>query len=806
MLQNYVKIALRNLTKHKGYTFINVSGLAIGLASCVFIFFFVTDELSYDRFHTHADRLYRVALDAKLSETELAAPIAPAPMAMTVMEEFPEVETAARLFTFGGERWLRQGDRRFLEDGVVLADSTFWDVFTFPLIEGDPETALKDPQTIVLTETMADKYFGRTDIVDETLYFQDTTAFRVTGVLADLPSNSHLDFDFLVSMTTDPNANSTFWVSNNYMTYLVLHPEASPEAIHAKFPDLIEKYAGPQIQQFMGGPYEDFLAAGNYLNYRLQPVTDIHLHSDLQFEVATNSDIAYVYIFTAIGIFLLLIACINFMNLATARSANRAKEVGMRKVLGSSRRQLVQQFLSESMLLSVLAFVLAVGLVALMLPVFNDLTGKEISMAIFRNPMLWSLMILFSLSVGALAGSYPALFLSGFRPAAVLKGELQAGAKNSVLRNSLVVLQFSISIALIVGTIVVYNQLDYVQNQSLGFDKEHVVVVQQAGVLGGQQETFKEALRQSPKVLTAARTAQVPGGLIGQNAYHPEGAAREETRVAGFIFADMDLVETLDIAMAEGRPFSHDFSTDSSAYVINEAAVASFGWTDGVGKKIAQPGGPNGQIVEGEVIGVMKDFHFRSLHDPIGPMVIQVGNFPMANILVRIEGGDIAQTLGFMEQTWNEFVPNQPFFYSFLDDDFDALYRAEQQLSGIFTGFAMLAILIACLGLFGLASFMTEQRTKEIGVRKVLGASVGQIVFLLSKEFTKLVGVAFVVAAPAAYFAMDWWLQDFAYHTPLGVGTFILAGVLALFIAWLTVSYQSIKAAFANPVDSLQYE
>lgn len=806
MFQNYVKIALRNLAKYKGYTFINVSGLAIGLASCVFIFLFVTDELSYDRFHEQADQLYRVTLDAKLVETELAAPIAPAPMAATLVEEFPEVQAAARLFTFGGERWLRHGDRRFLEEQVVFADSTFFELFSFPLVAGDARTALTQPRTMVLTEAMAEKYFGRTDVVDESIYFQDTTAFRITGVLADLPSNSHLDFDFLISMVTRQDAQNTFWVSNNFMTYVLLHPEATREAVDAKFADLVKKYAGPQIRQFMGAPYEDFLAAGNYLRYRLQPVTDIHLHSGLQFEVATNSDIAYVYIFSAIGIFLLLIACINFMNLATARSANRAKEVGMRKVLGSSRRQLVQQFLSESMLLSVLAFVLAIVLVVVLIPVFNGLTGKAFTTTIFANPVLVGGMILFALVVGLLAGSYPALFLSSFRPAAVLKGELQSGAKNSALRNSLVILQFAISIALIVGTIVVYNQLNYVQNQSLGFDKEHVVVIQQAGSLRGQQEAFKQRIKQSPRILQASGTAQVPGGLIGQNAYLPEGSSQQETRMAGFIFADLNFVQTLDIPLAEGRAFSQDFPSDSSAYIINEAAVALFGWDQGVGKRITVPGAGPGQEATGEVIGVMEDFHYRSLHEAIAPIVLQVGNGPMPNILVRIQGTDIPQTLGFLEQTWNEFVSNQPFYYTFLDDDFAALYRAEQQLSKIFTGFAVLAILIACLGLFGLASFMTEQRTKEIGVRKVLGASVSQVVFLLSKEFTKLVMVAFVVAAPLAYFAMDWWLQDFAYHTPLGVGTFVLAGVLALLIAWLTVSYQSIKAAFANPVDSLQYE
>ncbi|MFQ5569479.1 MAG: ABC transporter permease [Rhodothermales bacterium] len=808
MFKSYLKIALRNLRKHVGYTLINLVGLAAGIACCLLIVLFVQDERSFDRFHEQADQIYRVRLEGQFSGSELNAPVTPAPMAAALVKDFPEVQTSTRIFPFAGQQLLRRGDQYFIEEGVYFVDSTFFDIFTFPLLRGNPETALKAPNMLVLTESMASKYFGKEDPMGQSLIIGDSTHYEISGIIADVPANSHFQFDFLASMTSLPFSQSEVWISNNFFTYLVLPEHADVAQLEAQLPEFFKKYAGPQINDALGLQFDEFMEAGNVLEYHLQALTDIHLHSNLQFELGTNSDIAYVYIFSAIAFFILLIACINFMNLATARSAGRALEVGMRKVLGSSRKQLIRQFLGESILLSFIALLLAVGLMVLLLPSFNELAGKEISAAFLGNiPVLIGLGGI-ALAVGLIAGSYPAFFLSAFRPVTVLKGTLQGGMKSSLLRNGLVVFQFAISIGLIAGTMVVSNQLSYVRNKKLGFDKEHVVVIQRAGQLGEQQDAFKQEVRAHSSTVNIAGTTALPGGLFGATAYQPEGAPANETHLMAPVFVDHDFVKTLGMTMASGRAFSEDFPSDSAAFLLNRASVRALGWgeTDPIGKKITQFANTPENFFTGEVVGVIEDFHYASLHQEIGSLAIRLSNFPLPFLAVRIRPDDISGTLAFLEETWRTFAPDEPFQYTFLDEDFNAQYQAEERLGNIFTAFALFAILIACLGLFGLASFTAEQRKKEIGVRKALGASIPQIVLLLSKEFTKLVLIAFVVAAPVAYFAMNDWLQDFAYQTSLGVGTFLIAGILALAIAWLTVSYQSVKAAVANPVESLRYE
>ncbi len=806
MFASYLKIALRNLRKQPGYTFINVTGLAVGIACCILIVLFVRDELSYDRFHADADRIYRVVMDGKIADRILHAPVTPAPMAATLVDEVPEVEAATRLFTLAQQTLVRYEDRQFVEERFFFADSNFFDLFTVELLQGDPQAVLARPNTVVLTTETAARYFPGGEAVGQTIQV-DGDDYTVTGIARPLPHNAHFHFDFLATMKGWPPAENTFWVSNNLATYVRLREGASPEGFQAKFDAMMEKYAGPQIQQFLGQSMQDFIKAGNRLTYYLQPLTAIHLGADLEFETEPGGDMAYVYIFSAVAFFILLLACINFMNLATARSAGRAREVGMRKVLGSDRVQLIRQFLAESVLLSLIALVLAVGLAMAALPVLNGLAGKAISHAAFAHPAAIAGLLALGVVVGLLAGSYPAFFLSAFQPITVLKGKFQTSARGAWLRSGLVVFQFAISITLIVSTLVVYNQLTYVRHKQLGWDKEHVVVVQRAGALGDQFRAFKEEVREMPDVVGAGASNTIPGGIFGQTAYQGDGAATGQNFTMSPMVVDHDWVETMGIAMAAGRDFARDFATDSSAYVINEAAARKLGWGDeAVGKHLNLLGANDGAGLRGEVIGVMRDWHFASLHRPIDALAARLTDDPLPFLMVRIRSDNVPATLASLEQAWRRFAPEQPFDYAFLDQSFDTQYEAEQRLGTIFTTFSVFAILIACLGLFGLASFTTQQRTKEIGVRKVMGATVPQIILLLSKEFTRLVLVAFVVAVPVGYLAMSRWLADFAYRTPVHWWIFAAAGLAALAIAVLTVSYQSVRAAVADPVDALRYE
>ncbi|MCH8960782.1 MAG: ABC transporter permease [Bacteroidetes bacterium] len=804
MLTNYLKIALRNLRKHKGYTFINITGLAVGLACCLLIVLFVRDELSYDRYHDNADRIYRITLDALLGEQEIHGPISPAPMAQALVNDFPEVVQATRLFTFTDETLVRYQANRFVEERFFFGDSTFFEVFTFPLLQGDPKTALVEPNTVVLTESTARKYFGQENPIGQTLRVNEQTDYEVTGVMADVPTNSHFHFDFLGSLGTLDNSRNPIWVSNNFRTYFLLAEGHSPEALEAKFPAMVENYAGPQVEQILGITIDQFFASGGRFAFQLQALTDVHLHSQFDFEIEPNGDITYVYAFSVIAFLILLIACINFMNLATARSANRAKEVGVRKVLGSNRRQLTLQFLMESMLLSVIALGVALVLAAVLLPVFNNLSGKALQIDYLDGFML-SGVIGLAVLVGLLAGSYPAFFLASFSIVNVLKGQGPVGMKSSGLRSGLVVFQFVISIALMIGTAMVYRQVDFIQNKRLGFEKEHVIVLERFNALGPQQQAFKQQIQQHPNVVAVAAANTLPGRSFGDTSFIPEGAPPEDIRNIHLLYTDFDLLETLNLELVDGRFFSRDFATDSTAIVLNEAAVKELGWTEAVGKRLVSPSFSGGESQFITVVGVVKDFHFESLRQAIGPLGLFIGR-NLNYLTVRIQPGDVSGTLAAFEAQWKTFAPEQPFTYSFLDRDVDALYQADQRTGSLFGTFALLAIMIACLGLFGLAAFTAEQRTKEIGVRKVLGASVGGIVLLLSKEFTKLVALAFVVAAPLAYFATNRWLQDFAFQADFSWWIFVLAGLAALTIAWLTVSYQSIRAALTNPVEALRYE
>ena len=805
MIRNYLKIALRNLQNQKLYTSLNILGLSIGIASCLLILLYVYHEFSYDTFHTKADRIYRVGLNGKIAEQEVFTTSTTPPLAFTVVEEFPEVENAVRLYTHADEKVIRYGEMVISEEKVYFADSTFFDVFSFPMLQGDPATALKEPNSLVLTEEIARKYFGEEPALGKTLLV-DTKKIphTVTGILENLPDNAHFHFNMLRSMSTLEYSRNEGWFNNSFVTYLLLHEGAPAEAVDEKLTGLVEKYVGPEVQQFMGLSLEQFVAQGNKYGYFLQPLLDIHLYSELSDELEPNGDIAYVYIFLAIAFFIILLACINFMNLATARSANRAKEVGVRKTLGSLRRHLVRQFMTESVLMSLIATLLALVAAVLLLKPFNQLAGKEISVALFAEPWFILSLLMLTLLVGVVAGSYPAFYLSSFRPVEVLKGKLKAGMKSSGIRNVLVVFQFFISITLIICTLLVYQQLEYTRSKNLGFEKENVLVVSGIHRLPeGQQEAMKQELISQSQVVNASISNNVPPGVNNTTIFRKKGT--EEDILISTYHVDHEHLPTMEIDLLQGRNFSRDFLTDTTAILLNEAAVQAFGFEAPLNEEILYFGGEYGMTMPFKIIGVIKDFNFESLRNNIRPLALMLST-EGTNLTVRMAAGDPAATLATVEQTWNRYAPDEPFQYSFLDEDFDALFRAEQRLGQVFSVFTGFAILVACLGLLGLAAFMAEQRTKEIGIRKVMGASVPSVILLLSKDFTKLVIVSFLLAVPLAWYIMHQWLSGFAFRIEIGPGIFVLAGVSALLIAWLTVSWQSARAATANPVKSLRSE
>lgn len=803
MLKNYVKIALRNLLRQKSYSLINVVGLAVGMACCLLILLFVRHELSYDRFHDQADQIYRVALKRLYPNHETFYAVTQAPLAPTMKIDYPEVIDATRLFRVPGSVNLRYQDKQFEEQRYLFADSNFFDVFSFTLLRGNPETALARPNSIILTQANARKYFGDDEPIGKVIN-NGNNDLTVTGVVADPPGNSHLQFDAIASLISTGLATSQNWISFATHSYIVLQPGTSPDALQAKLPQMAEKYIGPQIHGRLQMSFAEYQAAGNGYEYFLQPITDIHLHSQLENEIAANGDITYVYAFTAISIFILLIACINFMNLATARSAGRAREVGIRKVLGSYRSQLVRQFLLESLLLTFVAALLAIVIVEIAFPYFADLAGRNITNDLLYSPVLLPGLFGFAVLVGLLSGSYPAFFLSAFRPIAVLRGKLESGG-GSNLRNVLVVLQFGISIVFIVGTLVVQGQLRFVQTKNLGFDKEQLIVVENAFFLQDKAEAFDNTIRQQAGVVGVSGTSALPGGFFPGEMFQPRGV-HSENLTTRFMVVDHDFIETMGMRMIAGRSFSRQFPSDSLAIILNQTAVRDLGFDEPVGRQVVRP--DDGKLFT--IIGVIEDFHFQTLHHDISSLVLMkrgtaAGNFTAARI-IRVQPDFIDPILAHLQKTWSELVPAQPFKYSFFDETFAAAYSTERTTGRIFAIFAGLAIFIACLGLFGLAAFTTQQRTREIGVRKVLGASVTSILFLLSRDFSKLVLIAFVLASPLAYFAMQGWLSNFAYRISLTPFFFLGAGLVALLIAWLTVSYQAIRAALINPVIALKHE
>jgi putative ABC transport system permease protein len=790
MIRNYIKTAFRSLLKNKGFTFINILGLALGLATCLLIVFYVVDELSYDRYNTKADRIYRVNTDLKFGGVTTAFAIAAPPVGDALVKTFPEVENATRIGLAVNLRF-KKGTENIQESKAVYCDPSIFDIFTLPMIAGDPKTALTEPNSIVISESAAKKYFNTTNVVGKTLILasNDNSPHKVSGVIKDLPSQSHFRADFFLPLDANQDHN---WTHFNFNTYILLKPGANTNHLEAKFDDLIQKnMTTPSFD------YSKFAAKGNFIKLSLTPLTDIHLQSNRQRELAANGNVQYVYIFSVIALCILILACVNFMNLSTARSSNRAREVGVRKVLGSSRKHLIAQFLSESLIVTFIAAVIAVLIAWALLPLFNQLSGKELTLTSHIVVQLLPALLAIILVVGIFAGAYPAFFLSAFQPVDVLKGKLATGFKGSKLRGTLVVLQFSISIFLIIGTLVVYNQLNYIKNKDLGFNRDQVLVIKNAAALN-DPKILKQEIKQLPGVVNASLTSFLPtGSLRFPNTF---AAASGQSAQAEFWTVDEDYLTTMGMKLLKGRNFSNQFLSDSTALVVNETAAKLLGYSAEGANKIINV------KKEYHIIGVVKDFNFSSLRDNVTPLVLVMQPDWMASLSVKVNTRNLPSLMKQIEAKWKSLLPNQQFEYSFMNEDFNALYSTEQRMGNLFLIFTSLAIIIACLGLFGLAAYAAEQRNKEIGIRKVLGASVSAIVSMLSFDFIKLVIISFLTAAPLAFWAMHQWLQGFAYRQSIQWWVIVLAGMGAIIIAFVTISAQSFKAAMSNPVNSIKNE
>jgi len=799
MFKNYLKIVFRNIFKHKGQSLINILGLAIGMACCILILLYVGYELSFDKYHENADRIYRLGIDATMGGRNLKVPFSNAPAIPAMINEFPEVINAVRL-NDESKIIVSYGQKQFYEDKIFYADNSIFEIFSFPLIKGDPHNALKAPYTIVLTEQTAQKYFGDDDPIGKTITFENKDDYQITGVIKNVPSNSQFTFDMLCSFETliqrDPSI-AEVWLNFSNVSYLLLEKDCDIEKFKQKLPSFVNAHMG------------DILASlGGTLDYVIQPLTDIHLHSTMDVEIPGNSDIHYVYIFTIIAVSILLIAYINFINLITARSTLRAKEIGIRKTLGASKLILAKQFIGESIAYSFLALMISLIIVELLLPVFRSTSGCDIS--INNSNILWLIPVLIAsaLFIGLLAGIYPAFYLSSYKPVNALRGGLFTGGAKSRLRAALVVGQFAISIALIAGTIIIFSQLQFMKNKSLGFNKNQVLVMGDKGLEDFKSnDVIRQKLLSVDGVVNVAMASEIPSEFLSVSVYLPERFTEDESEIMNTIYVDHEFIPTLEIELAEGRNFLPNSEKDvKESAIINEAAVRQFGWESGVGKTIKVSGDEVGTWEERNIIGVIKDYHMFSLHKAIEPLYIGYSNDDFDRIMIKIKPGDISGTLGKIKKIWQDIVPDKPFDFYFLDQRFDAQYEKEDRLSTILLYFTSLAIFIACLGLYGMSSFTIEQRTKEIGIRKVLGASITGIAGLMTRGFLLLVIFSNIIAWPVAYFAVKQWLENFAYRVELDIGMFLMAGAIALIIALITVSYQSIKAARTNPVNTLRSE
>jgi putative ABC transport system permease protein len=799
MFRNYLKIAFRNLGRNKLFSFINITGLAFGVTCCVLIFLYVQRELGFDRFNEKADRIYRLtAICFQPKKTEYFAPSSPI-MCIKLQAAFPDVRKSVRITPT--KRSISYNDRKFFDNKVVYADSSLFDIFTFPMIEGNPKKALSAPYSVVLTRSSAKKYFGTENATGKMMKLSDTINVMVTGIIEDIPDNSHLKFDCALSRSTiaDMNkntadfaaSNAENWFNCDSYTYMLISETADAKALESR------------MNKFMDREMADIKKnLGMWFNINLQPLTDIHLRSHFtsDYKDNVNSDITYIYIFAATAALVLLIACCNFINLSTARSLNRSKEIGLRKVIGARRIQLVMQFLGESLLFSIIASVLSFLLVLIFVPVFNSFAATTLSL---NWSVLWIYLAIIC-TVGILSGLYPALLMSSFAPVRSLKGHVSHGIADIVFRKGLVVFQFSIAIVLIISTELILQQLDFIQNRNLGMQKEQMLAFELQPVDARKGEMIIKELSRNPDVLGGTQNSFSFKGVANITLL-PEGAAQNEVTACHVIGVDENFLKTFEIQLAEGRDFSKDFASDKNeAFIVNEAAVKVFNWNtpkEAIGKKVDWAFGKSGKV-----IGVVKDFNFASLHDQVQPLLIHIWPMWYRYLTVRLKTNDLNTTMTQLEATWKSLQLESPFKYTFLEDEFDAMYRSERNMRSVLSAFTFLSVFVACLGLFGLASYTIKQRFREIGIRRVLGASVKSIAGLLSKDFLKLVIISIVIAVPVAWFAAYRWLQDFAYKVDIGLWIFIVAALMSVLIAFATVSIQAIQAALANPVKSIRTE
>lgn len=806
MYKSFVTVAWRNFLKSKGYSSINILGLAIALTACMLILLYVRHELSYDRYNEFADRIYRVNTEIKFGENHIDVASSGPTFGSTAQADFPQIETSTRL------RWhesllVTVGNNRVRQQNVAYADSTLFDVFTLPILSGNAKSALTEPNSIVLTESVARKFFGTTDVLGKTLSVDENKTRKVTAVIKDIPSNTHFRYECFIPLIEDTQATEDFWAGGqNYNTYLLLRPGVDPVALENELNKMMDRHIGPELKAVINKTIEEFKGQGDFFLASLTPLADIHLHSNRVGELYGSGKIEYVYMFSAVAVFILVIAVINFMNLATARSAKRAREVGVRKVLGSMKTSLIQQFILESVMTCALAMVIALALTAIVLPQFNTITGKSFTPDILYTPAMVGLLAALVIIVGLLSGSYPAFYLSAFQPVAVLKGT--SGSKRSIMRNTLVVFQFVASVTLIAGTIVIYMQMDFIRKRDLGFDREQILIINNGWQVGKRIEPLTNDLRSINGVKHLTVSGYLPVSYQRSNNTFFQTPTLD---ITGSISAqewgvDDQYVTTMNMRIMEGRDFSRDIASDSTGVILNESAARFLGGKDIIGKTLYKTNDATGKsITKLQVIGVVRDFNFSTLREEVAPLAL-VFEKDQSSIAIKLSAADISTVMKEIEAKWKSVVPELPFEYSFMDQDYDRLYEGERQVGSLFTIFASLSIFISCLGLFGLATFMAEQRTKEIGIRKVMGASVYGITSLLSRDFLRLVVLAVIVATPLAWYLISKWLEGFAYRIDISWWVFPVAGVVAVAIACLTVSYQSIRAALANPANSLRTE
>lgn len=801
MLKNFLKITIRNLIKNKLYSIVNISGLAIGVACFILISLFVVDELTYDSYNINSGRIFRVNANYKVGDNRFNLANSPMPLGKVLVDEYPEIEKSVRIIK-KELVYVKKGDEFLREENFFFADSTLLDVFTLNLLQGD-KSALTEPNSIVITSETAEKYFPDQNPLDERVILSDGMEFLVKGIAEPLPNNSHLEFDFVASFNSLPESGETNWFGEFAHTYVLTQSGVTEKVLNKKIFGVAEKHIGPIIKAAFGLSYQEFLNNGNDFSFNFVPLRKIYLYSEVLNEFKETGDINKVYLFSAIAVFILIIACINFINLATARSTKRANEIGVRKVLGSKKIQLVKQFLSESTILCFIAVIFSIVIVELVLSSFNELTNKELSLNSFGSFLIAPAIIIFTLILGMAAGLYPALLLASFKPVLVLKSKAPINNKGS-LRRGLVVFQFATSIVLFVGTFVIYNQMEYMKNKDLGFNKDQVIVIWNVNDLGNQQFAFADAIKENSKIINASLSQGLPMHYLDANIYRKEGAGNDNLTLVT-MQVDYNYFDTYGMKMKDGRFFNREISTDTSAIILNEDAVKKLNYSDPLNSKLFPLDENNSN--QYTIIGVTKDFHLQTLKDKIRPAALVLLKEPAANSLsVKISSHNIQETIRYLSDTWKAFGQNKPMEYTFFNENFAELYRSEIQSGKVFTIFAVLAIAIACLGLFGLTTFTAEQRTKEIGIRKVLGASIPGIISMLSKEFLILVGLANLIAWPSAYFIMNQWLEAFVYKVEISIGVFLIAGLVVLIIALITVSLQAIKAATANPIESLRYE